>query len=273
MYSEKLNEAPIGIFDSGIGGLSIAKAIKETLPNEQIIYFGDTAHMPYGEKSAEAISQYIEGIAHYLKLKSCKALVVACNSASSVLPHMNVPDFDPDLILNVIDPVVEKLSTMETIQRLGVIGTKKTVLSGVYENRIHALDSSKDVVALPTPLLAPMIEEGYFNDHISSAIIHAYLDYPDFKNIDALVLGCTHYPLIRKQIQEYMGEQVALYDATTLIPEQLKSLLKERGLLRTSASELSDHFYVSDYTVSFENAARIFFGTKIKLEKADIWAL
>jgi glutamate racemase len=162
---------------------------------------------------------------------------------------------------------------METIQRLGVIGTKKTVLSGVYENRIHALDSSKDVVALPTPLLAPMIEEGYFNDDISSAIIHAYLDYPDFKNIDALVLGCTHYPLIRKQIQEYMGEQVALYDATTLIPEQLKSLLKERGLLRTSASELSDHFYVSDYTVSFENAARIFFGTKIKLEKADIWAL
>lgn len=271
MHPEKLSEAPIGIFDSGIGGLSIAKAIKEALPNEQIIYFGDTAHMPYGEKSAEAIGQYIEGITHYLKLKSCKALVVACNSASSVLPQIAITDFDPGLILNVIDPVVEKLSYMPSIRRIGVIGTKKTVLSGVYENRIHALDSLKDVVALPTPLLAPMIEEGYFNDDISSAIIHAYLDYPDFKNIDALILGCTHYPLIKQQIQDYVGARVSLYDATALIPNQLKSLLSERGLLSTTPSQHSDHFYVSDYTASFENAARMFFGTKIQLEKADIW--
>lgn len=270
MYKHPLSDAPIGIFDSGIGGLSVARAIKHKLPNEQLIYFGDTAHLPYGEKSATAIRHFVTEISRFLKNKGCKALVVACNSASSVLHELEEWHFDQHMVMNVIDPAASFVALHPTSRKIGVIGTKKTVLSGIYEERIHQINPGKEVIALPTPLLAPMIEEGYFNDSISSTIIHSYLSYPDFSDIDTLILGCTHYPLIRNQIESFFKHKVALVDSSELLPQQLKSLLEERQLLNDSP-KAPDHFYVSDYTRSFEQAARIFFGSEVKLEKADIW--
>lgn len=271
MYKHPLSDAPIGIFDSGIGGLSVARAIKRKLPDEQLIYFGDTAHLPYGEKSASAIRHFVTEISRFLKNKGCKALVVACNSASSVLHELEEWHFDQEMVMNVIDPAVSFVAHHPEAHKIGVIGTKKTVLSGIYEERIHKMNPGKEVIALPTPLLAPMIEEGFFNDTISSTIIHSYLSYPDFSNIDTLILGCTHYPLIRAQIDAFFHQKVALVDSSELLPDMLKHLLQERGLLHQAKQNNPDHFYVSDYTRSFEQAARMFFGAEVRLEKADIW--
>lgn len=267
-----VKEAPIGIFDSGIGGLSIAKALKEKLPKERFIYFGDTAHLPYGDKSAESIEHYTSVIATFLSEKGCKALVVACNSASSVLPNISNLPFQADLIFNVIDPVVEEVVKKQSLKKIGLIGTKKTVKSGIYENRILALDPQRDVTSLATPLLAPMIEEGFINDQISTTIIKAYLDYPDFQNIDAMILGCTHYPLISHQIRTHFGERVQLFDACKNgLSERLVSVLNRKKLLAANHSSAEDLFFVSDYTPSFEKTARMFFGAQIHLEKTDIW--
>lgn len=271
MQRHPLSDAPIGIFDSGIGGLSVARAIKHKLPNEQLMYFGDTAHLPYGEKSAAAIQHFVTEISRFLMNKGCKALVVACNSASSVLHELNEWHFDQEMVLNVIDPAASRVAEDPNTRKIGVIGTKKTVLSGIYEERIHKINPQKEVIALPTPLLAPMIEEGFFNDSISATIIHSYLSYPDFSDIDTLILGCTHYPLIRSQIDSFFQHKVSLIDSGEILPNLLKDRLMERGLLHEGPQRAPDHFFVSDYTRSFEQAARLFFGAEVRLEKADIW--
>ena len=167
---------PIGIFDSGIGGLTVANAIRKILPNEQLIYFGDTAHMPYGDKSPEAVKFYSLKIAKFLLDKKCKMIVIACNTASAHAFHELVHFLGERIpIINVIDPVVDLMVQKGNAQKIGVIGTKSTIRSDIYAKKFKAANPDIQVSSLATPLLAPMIEEGFFNNNISKTVINSYL--------------------------------------------------------------------------------------------------
>lgn len=269
---------PIGIFDSGIGGLTVARAITKLLPNEQIIYFGDTAHMPYGEKSAEAIKNYSVKIAEFLKFKNCKMIVIACNTASAAGYKAVVKSTGmKDLIVNVIDPAAQYVVKNHYRQKIGVIGTKRTVSSNVYAKRIEALDPLANVVQLATPLLAPMIEEGFYNNKISQTIINSYLGKSKLSKIDALILGCTHYPLVKSEIQKFYGKSVEVIDSSEIVALHVKNVLEKHELLNStvpskfSFGKKAQQFIVSDYTQSFEETSTIFFDEKVKLKQYNIW--
>ncbi len=257
----------IGVFDSGIGGLTVASAIKRQFPNRKIIYFGDTVHLPYGDKSAGQIQKYIKAISAFLFAQNCDQLVVACNSASSVLNEVksNLPPFKR--ILNVIDPVVDSIVNQTDIRRIGIIGTKRTIDSNVYSDRLLSQNDQLEVFQLSTPLLAPMIEEGFVHDKIAASVIHEYLS--EMPEVDALVLGCTHYPLIRKEIDAFYKGAVKLFEAPDLIVESMGG--RSEDSVSEEPNTGDDHFYVSDYTTSFEQTAQQFFGAKIKLEKSNLF--
>ena len=264
-----MSSNPIGIFDSGIGGLTIANAIKEKLPNESIIYFGDTKHLPYGEKSEKAIKDYSLQIAKFLKNKNCKIIIIACNSASSVAFNYIQNNISSIPIFNVIDPIINDLSAKNENKKIGVIGTKATINSNIYQKKINQKINSK-VISLETPLLAPMIEEGFFNQEISLAIIKNYLSNKNLKEIDSLILACTHYPLIKKQIIEYYNNQVEVIDSSSIIANYIKNELEKMNMLNTN-NKSSYNFIVSNLTESFSKSASFFFKDKISLQELDIW--
>jgi glutamate racemase len=267
----KRREQPIGVFDSGIGGLTVAHAIKKTLPHENMIYFGDTAHLPYGDKSEAAIQAYSIKIADILLQKGCKVIVIACNSASSAAYELlNEYVNRKTHIINVIDPMVELVGSRYPGKNIGLIGTKRTVQSGVYARKIHELNKGIALHSLATPLLAPMIEEGFFNNQISHEIIAQYLSDTELKNIDALILACTHYPLIIKEITEFYSEAMPILDSSEVVASALRNYLQQEDLLNEDKSA-SQHFLVSDYTESFESSARLFFHESVHLEKHPLW--
>ena len=264
--------SPIGIFDSGIGGLTVAHAIRKTLPNESLVYFGDTAHLPYGDKSEAAIQAYSIKIAEVLLKKGCKVIVIACNSASSAAYEL-LKEYvrNQAHIVNVIDPMVELVKGKFSGKRVGLIGTKRTVQSSIYSKKLAALDPSISLQQLATPLLAPMIEEGFYNNKISHDIIGQYLQDPLLHNIDALILACTHYPLIKKEIENFFHHQVYILDSSIVVATKLKEYLTANQLINSS-SEISHYFYVSDYTESFESATQLFFGARVKLVLHRLWS-
>ncbi len=263
---------PIGIFDSGVGGLTVAHAIKQILPNESMIYFGDTAHLPYGEKSPEAILHYAENITQFLIEQQSKVVVVACNTASSVAYQLLKEKFgNKVLIVNVIDPVVEYYLAHLAPVRVGVIGTKVTIRSGAYEKRIKGKNPQAEVFSKATPLLVPMIEEGFIFDDISNAIIRAYLSGEPLQAVEALILGCTHYPIIKNQISKFYDFSVEILDSASIVAKKVKQQLSDTGLLREGTGP-RDVFYVSDYTPYFEKISGMFFEEKINLQKLDLWA-
>lgn len=263
---------PIGIFDSGIGGLTVAHAIRKVLPKENLVYFGDTAHLPYGDKSEAAIQAYSIKIADVLLKRGCKVIVIACNSASSAAYELLREYVRKDAhIINVIDPMVEAVVEGFPGKTIGLIGTKRTVQSGIYGRKIAEARAGIELKALATPLLAPMIEEGFFNNQISHEILAQYLSDPALQGIEALILACTHYPLIREEILRYYDGKMAVLDSAVVLAEGLKRYLEKENLLNDSGDE--QHFYVSDYTESFEAATRIFFGKQVELEKHPLWAV
>ncbi len=266
------NTSPIGIFDSGIGGLTVAKAISGLLPNETLIYYGDTAHVPYGDKSAELIRSYATRITDFLlHEKKCKAIVIACNTASAAAYKL-LRDQHKGIIpvINVIDPMVEEVIADDTIKKVGIIGTKATVASGTYQEKFSRRKPSLVYSAVATPLLANMIEEGFYNNHISKSILEKYLSLPELENIDALVLACTHYPLIKKEISDYFEGKVKILDSAEVVAAKLKWILEKEKLVCEKKSG-SDIFYVSDYTESFEKSTQIFFHQKVNLQKMNLW--
>lgn len=263
--------APIGIFDSGIGGLTVAHAIRELLPNESLVYFGDTAHLPYGDKSEAAIQAYSIKIADVLLMKGCKVIVIACNSASSAAYELLKEYVRSVQIINVIDPMVNLVLDHYAGKRVGLIGTKRTVQSGVYEQKIKPAHEQISVQSLATPLLAPMIEEGFFNNKISHEIIAQYLSDAELQNIDALILACTHYPLIKKEINEFYKHKMPVLDSSEVVAKALKEHLEERQLLNPGIGPVQHQFLVSDYTSSFEASTRLFFREQVTLEKHPLW--
>jgi len=268
---DAVSDRPIGVFDSGMGGLTVAHAIKQILPNEKIIYFGDTAHLPYGDKSKEAIIYYSSEITSFLLGNKCKIVLMACNSASAVaFDEVSKQLGQEVIILNVIDPVVKYLEKFYSSGKIGVIGTKATINSGTYESRIKKVCPGLDVVSMAAPLFVPMIEEGFIFDDISNAIIRSYMSKPLLKDINALILGCTHYPIIKNQINKFFDFEVDILDSAKIVALELKALLSEKKLLNQGIS--ADYeFYVSDFTDNFEKIARMFFEGTVNLQKADLW--
>ena len=261
---------PIGIFDSGVGGLTVAHAIKQILPEESLIYFGDTAHLPYGDKSAESIRNYSQRITEFLLEHDSKVIVIACNSASaSAFDSLKGKFGKKTILIDVIDPVVDYLST-RNFNKIGVIGTKRTISSGTYELKIKDKSPSTQVISMATPLLVPMIEEGFIFDDISNAIIRTYLSSESLVGIQALILGCTHYPIIKNQISKFFNFNVEVVDSARVVSMILKQTLEKNNLLNDSG-KVKDKFFISDYTTYFEKIARMFFEGEINLKKADIW--
>lgn len=270
-HQNKQPSNPIGIFDSGIGGLTVARAINRLLPHESIIYFGDTAHLPYGDKAPASIRQYSLRITDFLLSRGCKMIVIACNTASSIAfeavkEHVG----NKAVVVDVINPVVSGVAVKKNVSRVGVIGTRATIKSRAYPKRIMALNPKMKVASLATPLLASMIEEGFFSNNISRTIIYDYLSRPGLKGIDTLILACTHYPLIKKEILDYYNGHINIIDSAEMVALQVRSMLSKNKMLN-KAPRPRHHFYVSDYTRSFEQSTRIFFDGKVKLEQMNLW--
>jgi glutamate racemase len=264
-------QQPIGVFDSGVGGLTVASAIKQILPHENIIYFGDTAHLPYGDKSAEAIRGYSHRITEFLLGFDAKMIMIACNSASaSAFENLKENYSDKVIVLDVINPVVDYIA-LKGFENVGVIGTKRTISSGTYEKKILEVSPQTKVFSMSTPLFVPMIEEGFIFDDVSNAIIRTYLSDPGLSGIQALILGCTHYPIIRNQISKFFNFNIEVVDSARIVAVKLRELLERNNLLNDSRTKGKDLFFVSDYTEYFEKIARMFFEGNLDLNKADIW--
>jgi glutamate racemase len=269
--AQQTNNA-IGIFDSGIGGLTVANAVSKLLPNEQLIYFGDTAHLPYGDKSRELIQSYAVHITDFLlNEQNCKAIVIACNTASAAGYEVLRDKFKGVIpVINVIDPMIEAVIADENVKHVGIIATKTTIASGVYQEKFTRRKPGLKYSALATPLLASMIEEGFYNNNISNAVLEKYLSDETLLGIDGLVLACTHYPLIKNEIAAYYQNKVRIFDSAEVVAAKLKWILEKEGLAAQEKNG-KDVFYVSDYTASFEHTTRIFYGKEIHLQQRNIW--
>ncbi len=262
---------PIGVFDSGIGGLTVARSIKDHFPNEKLIYFGDTAHLPYGDKSRDAIRHYSQRISQFLLAQGCKVIVIACNSASSSAYEVVSEVCEGKaLVINVIDPMVRYVGKHYSGKKVGLIGTHRTVDSGEYEKRFSEIAPDVSLFSLSTPLLVPMIEEGYYQNQISHEIIEDYLANPGFQEISALILACTHYPLIADEIRELTQNKFEVLGSPDIISRELAEALRHTERQKRSVEK--DHFYVSDFTESFEHSTKKFFGVEIHLEHLDLWS-
>ncbi len=258
-----MTDHPIGIFDSGIGGLTVLKAIREEMPYEDLVYFGDTAHVPYGTKSKETITKFSVENVKFLQSFQSKLVVVACNTASSLSmdelkKNFNIP------IIGVIEPGARQALAETKNGRVGIIGTKATIGSGAYETCIKRLDPKVKVYSEACPMFVPLVEEGWLQGEVVSRVAKIYLD--SFKNfdIDTLILGCTHYPLLTKIIQEAVGPKVKLVNSAEETAREAKKLLQSLKLHRAEKSYQDTRFYVSDEPEQFRTLGERFLGRSLQ---------
>jgi glutamate racemase len=246
---------PIGVFDSGIGGLTVVKAIRDLLPDEKIFYLGDTARVPYGGKSASTVERYSLEMAEILAGEGVKAIVIACNSASSVaLPKLEQTFAIP--VIGVIKPGAQAAISATRNRHVGVIGTRATIKSGAYERALRALDAKIDISAQPCPLLVPLIEEGWFEDKLTDRVIARYLQPLVKKGIDTLVLGCTHYPLLAPAIARFLQDGVTLVDSAHNCAVAVRDLLDQQSLRAPSESNGALQVALTDSPDIFLGVAR-----------------
>ncbi len=261
----------IGVFDSGIGGLTVVRALMDQLPREDIIYLGDTARTPYGSKSPHTIVKYSLNNTDFLVRHGAAMIVIACNTASShaheaVRDHYQLPVFE------VIDPGARLAVTRSRNQRIGVIGTRATISSGIYEKRIKAHAPDAYVYQSPSPLLVPLVEEGWFNKPETAMIVRKYLMPLKTRQIDTLILGCTHYPVLRELIQRKIGRKVTLVDSAEAIAAQVvehQATNKEMNLDRKRDRERL-RIYVTDTADQFQKTAHAILKKKVFIEQADL---
>ena len=242
-----MKNAPIGIFDSGVGGLTVVREVMRQIPGEEIIYFGDTARVPYGSKTPATVLRYARQIVHFLKTQQVKAIVVACNTASALaLPVIREEEDLP--VMGVVEPGARMAASVSRTGRIGVIGTEATVHSGIYEKMLHELAPEAAVLPRACPLLCPIVEEGMLHDPVTDEIVRRYLAPLMEEDIDTLIMGCTHYPLLRSTFRRILGEKVELINPAYETAVALKEELGQMGLLRgeEAAEEPRHRFYVSD---------------------------
>ncbi len=259
----------IGIFDSGIGGLTVVRALMEAVPGYPMIYFGDTARSPYGNKSPDTVIRYAIRDTEFLLEQGARLVVMACNTASS-LAFEAVRQRFPVPVFEVVTPAARTAVESSPKGRIGVIGTRATVASGVYEARIRAFQPAAKIVSTPCPLLVPLVEEGWLNRPETRMIVKKYLRPLKDHQIDTLILGCTHYPLLKSLIQHKIGKQVRVIDSSVALAGAVKAFLHSDHPARPADQTPCPRFYVSDRTPQFETIARSVLCQPIRLEHVPI---
>ena len=258
-----MKDRPIGIFDSGVGGLTVLDAIARAYPLESLVYFGDTGRYPYGVRSKQVIVEYSRQIAGFLEQQQCKLIVIACNTASSLALAEVSMQASVDVI-GVIEPGASAAVRATKTKRIGVIGTEATVNSGAYTKAIHAVDSTVDVVARACPLFVALAEEGYAGKDATRLVAEEYLAPFRGDKIDTLVLGCTHYPLLKDDIAEVLGPGVTLVDSASAVAHAVAARLRERNHHRESAHAAQTRYFVSDTPARFQRVGKRFLGRDVE---------
>jgi glutamate racemase len=257
-----MRNRPIGIFDSGIGGLTVFKEIKNLLPNEDIVYFGDTARVPYGTKSKDTVVKFSAQNADFLIALGVKMIVVACNTSSSFsLPILrrrcNIP------IIGVVQPGAHEAAGVTRKMKVGVIGTRATISSGIYKKELKKLNPKIDVISESCPLFVPIVEEGWLKKDVTRIIADQYLGLLKKKRIDAIILGCTHYPLLKPIIRRVLGKRIALIDSAAQTAKAVKKILYDKKIENKKKGRGRYRFYVTDEPHLFKKIGSRFLGGKI----------
>jgi len=261
----------IGVFDSGLGGLTVVKEIINQVPEYKIIYFGDTARTPYGTKSAETVTRYAIENTRFLLKKGAKIIVVACHTVSSTAMPVLRELFPEVPFFEVVTPSMKKALKLTKNKKIGLIATRTTVESRIYDKLFQEADPEIKLYSQPAPLLVPLIEEGWLKKPETRRIVKKYLIPLKMRGIDTLILGCTHYPLIKKVIQEKVGKRRKLVDPSEEVALEVKNFIEshpefKENLILNGEPEI----YVSDITPNFERIAKLFLGRKIALKKVNL---
>ncbi len=264
-------ESPIGVFDSGIGGLTVVRQLIELLPHENIVYFGDTARVPYGNKSAEVIREYAVQDAKFLVSKGVKIIVIACNTASALAMDV-VHAYSPVPTIGVIEPTAKEAAKLAGSKGVGVIGTLSTIGSEAYTSALRRIDSKSRIMTQACPLFVPLAEEGMFDHQVTDLVAREYLSQFTGK-VDVMILGCTHYPLLRGAISRVLGNVVSLVDAGEATAKSVFELLSSSKMLNPQKSKPRYEFYVSDFPQKFNEIAESFLGRKLEfVRKVQIYS-
>ena len=257
-------EQAIGVFDSGLGGISVVRALVDLLPQEHLIYFGDTARVPYGSKSKDTVIRFSHQISSFMLEQQVKMIVVACNTASAVALDSLQQKFDIPIV-GVIDPGSKAAVKFAPNRRIGVIGTSATIRSGAYRSAIHDIDPEVQITDQSCPLLVPLVEENWPNDSVVKQVIQRYLKTFENDKPDSLILGCTHYPYLKTALQEVIGNDVRLVDSGEETAAEVQRVLAEMDLLNSESTDPGKHkFYVSDFPQKFEETASRFLGRPLE---------
>jgi glutamate racemase len=268
-----MKDRPIGIFDSGVGGLTVLDAIARAYPSEALVYFGDTGRYPYGVRSKQVIVEYSRQIAGFLEQLECKFIVIACNTASSLALN-EVSAFASVGVIGVIEPGAVAAVAATRSNRIGVIGTEATVNSGAYTKAIHALLSHAEVIARACPLFVALAEEGYAGKPATRLVAEEYLAPFREDRIDTLVLGCTHYPLLKDDIAAVLGPSVTLVDSATAVAHAVATRLREKNHHRESSRAAQTRYFVSDTPGRFQRVGKRFLGREVEpVEVVDLETL
>jgi glutamate racemase len=266
-------DAPLGVFDSGLGGLTVVRALREVLPGERIVYLGDTARVPYGTKGAATVVKYALGCARHLVACDVKAIVIACNTVSAVAPERLRVELDIP-VLEVIGPGARAAVAATRTGRIGVLATAGTIASGAYPRAVAQLSTRAEVVGQPAPLLVPLAEEGWTDGEVPRLVVRRYVEPLAKAGVDVVLLGCTHYPLLRAVIEDEVrariGPEVAVVDSARATAADVKAFLEARGLARPG-SDGSVELRVTDVPRTFAEVAARFLGDSVReVEQVDL---
>ncbi len=263
MKNNLISTSPIGIFDSGLGGLTVLKNLKNALPNESFVYFGDTAHVPYGTKSPKSIFLYSDSITSFLLNLNVKLIIVACNTVSSVaLTKLKKKYHIP--IIDVLNPAVQHAGKISKSRNVGIIGTQTTISSNSYKNTFYKLYPDIKTFEVSCPLFVPIIEEGWQNTKIAYDIAKIYLNKFTNTNIDTLILGCTHYPIMHNVIKSILPKNISLVFSGEQVTNQAKNFLSDKSLLSNKNQKSEIKYFVSDAPKKFDELASLFLGEQLK---------
>ena len=261
------NKKSIGIFDSGLGGLTVLKELKQKLPKESFIYFGDIKNLPYGNKSHKSILSYSYKISDFLFSKKIKSIVIACNTASAI-GYEKIDKLFKVPIYNVIDPCVDRAIQTTKTNHIAVIGTEATINAGTYQKKIHKINKKVNIISKACPLFVPIVEENLIKEKFAYDIARYYSQKIKKSDVDTLILGCTHYPFINNLISQAVGKKIKIISSSKVTAEHIKKQLSERMLLNSNKAYGNDQFYVSDEPQKFNYLAQVFLNNKsIKVKK------